>query len=265
MIGDSHHRIGGDRLASGAGRFVDDVRVPGHAARRRAALAARARAPGLDRRQARARAARRAAVLTAADVPGRRDHPQPRAGARPAPTATCSRPSPATSSATWASPWRWSSPTIRYVAADALERIDVVYEPLPACASVADALAPGAPRLFRRHRLEQRRDDHRCASATPTAALGRRRRGRPRALRLSAPDGGGAGDARPRRRAARPARRRAAPDRLHQVHPHQPHDPGADLRHPAGRAAPHRGRRGRRLRRARRAVSRKTSWSRSPR
>jgi carbon-monoxide dehydrogenase large subunit len=36
----------------------------------------------------------------------------------------------------------------RYVAEDALERIDVVYDPLPACASVADALAPGAPRLF---------------------------------------------------------------------------------------------------------------------
>ena len=65
-----------------------------------------------------------------------------------APSATCSRPSPAEWSATWASPWRWSWPTIRYVAADALERIDVVYEPLPACASVADALAPGAPRLF---------------------------------------------------------------------------------------------------------------------
>ena len=36
----------------------------------------------------------------------------------------------------------------RYVAEDALERIDVVYDPLPVCASVADALAPGAPRLF---------------------------------------------------------------------------------------------------------------------
>ena len=29
MIGDSHYRIGGDRLASGAGRFVADVRVEG--------------------------------------------------------------------------------------------------------------------------------------------------------------------------------------------------------------------------------------------
>src|SRR5439155_19433673 len=35
-----------------------------------------------------------------------------------------------------------------YIARDALDRIDVVYEPLQACASTADALAPGAPRLF---------------------------------------------------------------------------------------------------------------------
>ena len=37
-----------------------------------------------------------------------------------------------------------------YLAWDALELIDVEYEPLPACPSVADALAPGAPRLFAR-------------------------------------------------------------------------------------------------------------------
>src|SRR5207247_797045 len=35
-----------------------------------------------------------------------------------------------------------------YVARDALELIDVGYETLPACASVAAALAPAAPRLF---------------------------------------------------------------------------------------------------------------------
>src|SRR6267142_535655 len=35
-----------------------------------------------------------------------------------------------------------------YVARDALERIDVVYQPLTACASTADALAAGASRLF---------------------------------------------------------------------------------------------------------------------
>src|SRR5262245_36927219 len=36
----------------------------------------------------------------------------------------------------------------RYVAEDSLGLIDVVYEPLAVCASVGDALAPGAPRLF---------------------------------------------------------------------------------------------------------------------
>jgi carbon-monoxide dehydrogenase large subunit len=36
----------------------------------------------------------------------------------------------------------------RYLAEDALALIDVVYDPLPVCASAAEALAPGAPRLF---------------------------------------------------------------------------------------------------------------------
>jgi len=36
----------------------------------------------------------------------------------------------------------------RYVAVDALALIDVAYEPLPVCATVEAALAPGAPRLF---------------------------------------------------------------------------------------------------------------------
>jgi carbon-monoxide dehydrogenase large subunit len=36
----------------------------------------------------------------------------------------------------------------RYLVEDALALIDVVYEPLPTCATVTAALAPGAPRLF---------------------------------------------------------------------------------------------------------------------
>src|SRR5262249_55425896 len=35
-----------------------------------------------------------------------------------------------------------------YVAQDALRLIEVGYDPLPVCASVTDAMAPGAPRLF---------------------------------------------------------------------------------------------------------------------
>src|SRR5262249_59349619 len=36
----------------------------------------------------------------------------------------------------------------RYVAEAALTLVDVVYQPLPACATTAQALAPGAPLLF---------------------------------------------------------------------------------------------------------------------
>src|SRR5262249_59238748 len=36
----------------------------------------------------------------------------------------------------------------RYLAQDACELVDVTYDPLPSCASVDEALAPGAVRLF---------------------------------------------------------------------------------------------------------------------
>ena len=54
MIGDSHYRIGGDRLASGAGRFVADVRVEGmlHAAVLRSRHA-HARLVSIDAKRAR--------------------------------------------------------------------------------------------------------------------------------------------------------------------------------------------------------------------
>src|SRR2546426_821911 len=112
--------------------------------------------------------------------------------------------------------------------------------------------ARGAAAL-RRHRDEQRRHhrDARGGRRRGARASGRRH---PRALPLSAPDGGRAGDARAGGRAARSARRRAAPDRLDEVHPHQSHDPRADLRHSARRAAAHGSRRGRGLRRAGRAL-----------
>jgi len=52
MIGASHYRIGGDRLASGAGYFVADVRVPGmlHVAVLRSRQTLKLRAVGLARR-----------------------------------------------------------------------------------------------------------------------------------------------------------------------------------------------------------------------
>ena len=140
-------------------------------------------------------------MLTAADVPEAAVIPN-RVARRRARSAICSPPSRAGSSATWASRWRSSWPTIRYVAEDALGLIDVVYDPLPVCASVADALAPGAPRLFPGTEsnnvavIPMRIGDadarcpappSSCASASPSAA-----------------DRRGARDARPRRRAPDP-------------------------------------------------------------
>ena len=254
MIGDSHYRIGGDRLASGAGRFVADVRVEGmlHAAVLRSRHA-HARL-GLDRRQAGPRAARRAARCSPPPTCPRRAIIPNRVGAPPG-TERYLQPAIARGVVRYVGePVALVVADDRYTAEDALERIDVVYDPLPACASVADALAPGAPRLFPGTESNNVAViPMRVGDADRGARHGRR--GRPRALHLSAPDRGGARDARPRRRPPRPARRRAAPDRLDQVHPHQPHHPGPDLRHPRRRAAPDGGGRGRGLRRPRRAVS----------
>jgi len=69
MIGSAEPRVGGERLASGAGRFVADVRVPGmlEAAVLRSRHA-HARVGRIDARRALALPGVRA-VLTAADVP----------------------------------------------------------------------------------------------------------------------------------------------------------------------------------------------------
>ena len=72
MIGESHARLGGERLVAGPGRFVEDVRVPGmlHAAVLRSPHA-HARLVSIDADDARALPGVHA-VLTAADVPRRR-------------------------------------------------------------------------------------------------------------------------------------------------------------------------------------------------
>src|SRR5262249_53340754 len=69
MIGESHPRLGGDRLASGAGCFCADVRVPGmlQAAVLRSSHA-HARLVSVDAKRALELPGVRA-VLTAADVP----------------------------------------------------------------------------------------------------------------------------------------------------------------------------------------------------
>src|SRR5213593_3638505 len=147
MIGEAHPRLGGDRFVAGTARFVDDVRVPGmlHAAVLRSPHA-HARLVSIDARRARERPGVRL-VLTAADVPESAIIPN----RVPAPAGTNRYLQPAIARTVVrfvGEPVALVVADDPYAAHDALELIDAGYEPLPACPSVADALAAGAPRLF---------------------------------------------------------------------------------------------------------------------
>jgi carbon-monoxide dehydrogenase large subunit len=147
MIGAAHPRIGGERLVSGAGRFVADVVCPGllEAAVLRSRHA-HARVLGIDAGRARALPGVRA-VLTADDVPASVIIPN-RVPA-PAGAERYLQPAIARNLVRYVGePVALVIADDRYVAEDALGLIDVHYEPLPACATVAAALAAGAPRLF---------------------------------------------------------------------------------------------------------------------
>ena len=147
MIGEAHRRLGGDRFVSGAGRFVDDVHVPGmlHAAILRSPHA-HARLVSIDTKRARDLPGVHA-VLTAADVPAIAVVPN----RVPAPTGTDRYLQPAIARDVVryvGEPVALVVADDPYVAGDALERVEVVYQPLPACASTTEALGPGASRLF---------------------------------------------------------------------------------------------------------------------
>jgi aerobic carbon-monoxide dehydrogenase large subunit len=147
MIGSAHIKIGGDRLVAGAGEFVADVRVPGmlEAAVLRSRHA-HARLVSIDVKRALELPGVHA-VLTAADVPAHAIIPN----RIPVPPGTERYLQPAIARDVVryvGEPVALVVADDRYVAADALERIDVVYEPLPVCASTAAALDRGAPRLF---------------------------------------------------------------------------------------------------------------------
>jgi carbon-monoxide dehydrogenase large subunit len=147
MIGESHRRLGGERFVTGTGRFVEDVALPGllHAAVLRSPHA-HARLVSVDAKRARELAGVHT-VLTGADVPAAAIIPN----RVPAPAGTERYLQPAIARTVVryvGEPVALVVASDPYVARDALERIDAVYEPLPACASVTDALAPGAPRLF---------------------------------------------------------------------------------------------------------------------
>ncbi|HEV8587196.1 MAG TPA: xanthine dehydrogenase family protein molybdopterin-binding subunit [Methylomirabilota bacterium] len=147
MIGESHPRLGGERLVTGAGRFVEDVRVPGmlHAAVLRSPHA-HARLVSLDAKRARDLPGVRL-VLTAADVPAAAVIPN----RVPAPAGADRYLQPAIARDVVryvGEPVALVVADDAYTALDALELIDVAYDVLPACPSVAAATAPGAPRLF---------------------------------------------------------------------------------------------------------------------
>jgi carbon-monoxide dehydrogenase large subunit len=149
MIGASHYRLGGDRLAAGAGRFVADVRVAGmlHAAVLRSRHA-HARLVGIDAKRALELPGVRA-VLTAGDVPETAIIPN-RVGAPPG-TERYLQPAIARGVVRYVGePIALVVAEDRYIAEDALGLIDAVYDPLPVCATAAAALAPGAPLLFPR-------------------------------------------------------------------------------------------------------------------
>src|SRR5213079_891419 len=147
MIGDSHYRLGGEKYVTGSGRFTDDVRVDGmlHAVVLRSPHA-HARIVSIDAKRAREMSGVRA-VLTADDVPASAIIPN--RVAAPAGADRYLQPAIARGLVRFVGePVALVVADDPYVARDALELIDVGYETLPACASVAAALAPAAPRLF---------------------------------------------------------------------------------------------------------------------
>ncbi|MGH7303980.1 MAG: xanthine dehydrogenase family protein molybdopterin-binding subunit, partial [Candidatus Rokuibacteriota bacterium] len=147
MIGEAHPRLGGERFVKGAARFVEDVRVPGmlHATVLRSPHA-HARLVSIDANRARDLPGVHA-VLTAADVPASAIIPH----RVPAPKGTDRYLQPAIARDVVryvGEPVALVVADDPYIARDALERIDVVYQSLAACASTGDALGAGAPRLF---------------------------------------------------------------------------------------------------------------------
>ncbi len=147
MIGQAHPRLGGERFVQGAARFVEDVRVPGmlHGAVLRSPHA-HARLVSIDTQRAQDLPGVRA-VFTATDVPAAAIIPN--RVAAPKGTDRYLQPAIAREVVRYVGePVALVVADDPYLARDALDRIDVVYQPLAACASTAEALAAGAPQLF---------------------------------------------------------------------------------------------------------------------
>ena len=152
-IGQSVRRLEDPRLVQGLGRYSDDVTLP------REAHAVLARSPHAHARirTIDTRAARQApgvlAVLTAADLAadgvgnlpsdrGRKRRDGAAAFPTPRPALACDRARHA------GDPVVLVIAETRTQAVDALERLDIDYEPLPAVAAAAAALRPGAPAVW---------------------------------------------------------------------------------------------------------------------
>jgi len=147
MIGESHYRLGGERFVKGTGQFTDDVSVPGllHAVVLRSPHA-HARLVSIDTKRAMELRGVHA-VLTAADIPATAIIPN-RVGAPPG-TERYLQPAIARDVVRFVGePVALVVADDPYVARDAADRVEVVYETLPVCASTVASLAAGARRLF---------------------------------------------------------------------------------------------------------------------
>jgi carbon-monoxide dehydrogenase large subunit len=147
LVGQSVQRVEDPRLLTGNGRYVADVEPDGvlHAAFVRSPLA-HARITSID-----ASAARRApgvvAVLTGADIEAV-THPFPPFAMMPGLYTPLYHALSSTTVRMVGDPVALVVAESRYLAEDALELVDVQYEPLPSVASIADALSPAIPPLW---------------------------------------------------------------------------------------------------------------------
>ena len=161
--------------SAGKGNYVDDIKLPGmlHLELLRSPFA-HARINSVD-------------TSRAAALPGRRRRRDRRAAWRSTTSRGCRRSratrrpcSPPTRCASRVRRWRPSSPRAPYIAKDALELIDVDYEPLPAVTSPQQALAEGAPLIRDEKEGQDRQPDLPLGGGRQGGDRPRLRRGRPR-------------------------------------------------------------------------------------
>jgi 2-furoyl-CoA dehydrogenase large subunit len=150
MIGSRVKRREDARLVVGQGQYIGDLSLPGmvHAALLRSPYA-HARIKGIDATEA-LKLPGVLAVVTGAEL---KENIRPMTShvdtlGKVAPTKAHDYPMAVAKARYVGEPVAAVVATSRYIAEDALELINVDYEPLPAVTDAEEALAPGAPRLF---------------------------------------------------------------------------------------------------------------------